>query len=120
MATSIPPHNLSEVIDAVKAYIKNNNCTVKGLMHYISGPDFPTGGIIANADDLKEIYETGTGKLRVRGKVEVEKEKEKGGKQSLVITEIPYTMIGAGIAKFMQSEKNSGLRWRSSMIGSRS
>jgi len=101
MATSIPPHNLSEVIDAVKAYIKNNNCTVKGLMHYISGPDFPTGGIIANADDLKEIYETGTGKLRVRGKVEVEKEKEKGGKQSLVITEIPYTMIGAGIAKFM-------------------
>jgi DNA gyrase subunit A len=60
MATSIPPHNLSEVIDAVKAYIKNNNCTVKGLMHYISGPDFPTGGIIANADDLKEIYETGT------------------------------------------------------------
>jgi DNA gyrase subunit A len=99
MATSIPPHNLSEVIDAVKAYIKNNNCTVKGLMHYISGPDFPTGGIIANADDLKEIYETGTGKLRVRGKVEVEK--EKGGKQSLVITEIPYTMIGAGIAKFM-------------------
>jgi len=100
MATSIPPHNLSEVIDAVKAYIKQQ-LHGQGMMHYISGPDFPTGGIIANADDLKEIYETGTGKLRVRGKVEVEKEKEKGGKQSLVITEIPYTMIGAGIAKFM-------------------
>lgn len=99
MATSIPPHNLAEVTDAVKFYIRNNSCTVKGLMHCIKGPDFPTGGIIANADDLRDIYETGSGKLRVRGKVEVEK--EKGGRECLVVTEIPYTMIGAGIAKFM-------------------
>ncbi|MDO4307290.1 MAG: DNA topoisomerase (ATP-hydrolyzing) [Eubacteriales bacterium] len=99
MATSIPPHNLGEVADAVKAYMKDNNISVKGLMRYIKGPDFPTGGIVVNKDDLKNIYETGTGKLRLRGKVEVEK--LKGGRLALVITEIPYTMIGANIGKFL-------------------
>ena len=99
MATSIPPHNLGEVVDAVKAYIKNNDISVKGLMRYLKGPDFPTGGLLVNKDDLLNIYETGTGKLRLRGKVEVEK--LKGGRQQLVITEIPYTMIGANIGKFL-------------------
>ena len=99
MATSIPPHNLGEVVDAVKAYMKNNDVTTKGLMKYIKGPDFPTGGLVVNKDDLREIYKTGNGKIRVRGKVDIEK--GKGGKQYLVITEIPYTMIGANIGKFL-------------------
>ncbi|MCF0133265.1 MAG: DNA topoisomerase 4 subunit A [Blautia sp.] len=99
MATSIPTHNLGEVVDAVKAYMKNNDISVKGLMRYLKGPDFPTGGLVVNKDDLLGIYESGTGKLRLRGKVEVEK--QKGGKQQLVITEIPYTMMGANIGKFL-------------------
>ncbi|MCI9546625.1 MAG: DNA topoisomerase 4 subunit A [Lachnospiraceae bacterium] len=99
MATSVPPHNLGEVADAVKAYIRNNDITIKGLMHYLKGPDFPTGGIVVNQDGLLDIYSTGTGKIRLRGKVELEQ--GKGGRQSLVITEIPYTMIGANIGKFL-------------------
>ena len=99
MATSIPPHNLGEVVDAVKAYMKNENITTKGLMRYLKGPDFPTGGIVVNQDELLKIYETGTGKIRIRGRVEVEQ--GKNGKQNLVITEIPYTMIGANIGKFL-------------------
>ncbi|WP_461810668.1 DNA gyrase/topoisomerase IV subunit A [Faecalimonas sp.] len=99
MATSIPTHNLGEVIDAVKAYMKNNEITTKQLMKYVKGPDFPTGGIVVNKDDLLSIYETGTGKIKLRGKVEVEE--GRGGKKKLVISEIPYTMIGAGIGKFL-------------------
>ena len=99
MATSIPPHNLAEVIDAVEAYMKHEDISTKQLMKCIKGPDFPTGGIVVNKDDLLEIYESGTGKIKVRGKVEVEE--MKGGKKRLVITEIPYTMIGAGIGKFL-------------------
>lgn len=98
MATSIPTHNLGEVIDAVKAYMKNSEITTKQLMKHIKGPDFPTGGIVVNKDDLLNIYETGSGKIKIRGKVEVEE--LKGGKKRLVISEIPYTMIGAGIGKF--------------------
>lgn len=99
MATSIPPHNLGEIVDGVKAYMKNTDITVKGLMRYIKGPDFPTGGIVTNKDELLKIYGTGTGKIKIRGKVEVEK--LKGGKVNLVITEIPYTMMGANIGKFL-------------------
>ena len=99
MATSIPPHNLGEVLDGVVAYMKNPDITTAEMMQYIPGPDFPTGGIIANKDDLAAIYETGQGKIKIRGKVEVEK--GKGGKDKLVITEIPYTMIGANIGKFL-------------------
>ena len=99
MATSIPTHNLGEVIDAVKAYMKNDDISTKQLMKYVKGPDFPTGGIVVNKDDLLNIYETGTGKIKIRGKVEVEE--MKGGKKRLVISEIPYTMIGAGIGKFL-------------------
>ncbi len=100
MATSIPPHNLGEVIDAAKAYMKDENITTRELMRYLKGPDFPTGGMICNQDELLQIYETGAGKLRIRGKIEVEK--AKGGKTNVVITEIPYTMIGANIMKFLQ------------------
>ena len=67
MATSIPPHNLGEVADAVKAYMQNEEITTEGLMKYIKGPDFPTGGIVTNKDELLEIYETGVGKIKVRG-----------------------------------------------------
>ena len=72
MATSIPTHNLCEVVDAVKAYMKNDKITTKQLMKYIKGPDFPTGGIVVNKDDLPPIYESGQGKIKLRGKVEVE------------------------------------------------
>ena len=100
MVTSIPPHNLGEIIDATKAYMLNENITTRELMKYVKGPDFPTGGIVCNKDDLLSIYETGVGKIKLRGKVDVEK--AKGGKLNLVITEIPYTMIGANIGKFLQ------------------
>ena len=99
MATNIPPHNLSEVIDACKAYMKNNDITNEELMHYIKGPDFPTGGLVVNQSELLDIYSTGVGKIKVRGKVEVEN--VKGGKTNVVVTEIPYTMIGANIGKFL-------------------
>ncbi len=99
MATSIPPHNFGEVIDGVKAYMKNPDINTEQMMQYIKGPDFPTGGIVVNQDELLSIYATGMGKIKVRGRVEIEK--GKGGKERLVITEIPYTMIGAGIGKFL-------------------
>lgn len=99
MATNVPPHNFGEVMEAAKAYIKNPKITTEELLEIMPGPDFPTGGIVINKDELKEIYETGTGKIKIRGKVEVET--LKGGKERLVITEIPYTMIGNNIAKFL-------------------
>ena len=100
MATSIPPHNLGEVIDAVIALIRDSSLTSEQLMKYIKGPDFPTGGIIVNESELPQIYSTGSGKIKVRGKVEVEKIPRTDRKR-LVITQIPYTMIGAGIGKFL-------------------
>ena len=99
MATNVPPHNFGEVMEAAKAYIKNPKITTEELLEIMPGPDFPTGGIVINKDELKEIYETGMGKIKIRGKVEVES--LKGGKERLVITEIPYTMIGNNIAKFL-------------------
>ncbi len=99
MATSIPTHNLGEVIDAVKAYMQDETITTAELMQYVKGPDFPTGGIVVNKDELLNIYETGVGKIRLRGRVEVEE--MKGGRKRLVISEIPYTMIGSGIGKFL-------------------
>ena len=91
MATSIPPHNLGEIIEATKAYMKDENISTRALMKYVKGPDFPTGGIVTNKDDLLAIYETGTGKIKVRGKVDIEK--GKAGKTNVVISEIPYPMI---------------------------
>lgn len=99
MATNIPPHNLGEVIDGVKAYISNPDITTKELMKYIKGPDFPTGGRVVNQDELLSIYETGQGKIKVRGNVEIET--SKNGKDKIVINQIPYPMIGANIGKFL-------------------
>ena len=104
MATSIPPHNFGEVVDGVIAYMKNPDINTAEMMEYIKGPDFRAGGIIDHKDDLPAIYESGVGKIKVRGKVEVEQ--VKGGKQRLVITEIPYTMIGANIGKFLNDVGN--------------
>ncbi|MCF0142245.1 MAG: DNA topoisomerase, partial [Parasporobacterium sp.] len=91
MTTSIPTHNLGEVVDGMIAYMKDNNISVEGLMEYVKGPDFPMGGIVINKSELKEIYETGTGKIRLRGRVVFEEAKKKADKDKLVITEIPYT-----------------------------
>ena len=101
MSTSIPTHNLGEVTDLVQAYIENPEMTTQEMMEYLPGPDFPTGGIIANKKDLPEIYETGVGKIKLRGKIEVELGRRKSDRDKLVISEIPYTMIGAGINKFL-------------------
>ena len=101
MTTSIPPRNLSEVVDGVKAYMDNPDITTEELMEYVKGPDFPTGGIVVNQKELKNIYETGSGKMKLRGKVHFEKAKKRSERDKLVITEIPYTMIGANISKFI-------------------
>ena len=101
MTTSIPPHNLSEVVDGVKAYMDNPDITTEELMEYVKGPDFPTGGIVVNQKELKNIYETGSGKMKLRGKVHFEKAKKRSERDKLVITEIPYTMIGVNISKFI-------------------
>ncbi len=101
MTTSVPTHNLSEVLDAVMAYMDNNDITVPELMEYVQGPDFPTGGIVINKSELLDIYSSGVGKIKLRGKVEFEEAKKKSERDKLVITEIPYTMIGANIGKFI-------------------
>ncbi len=92
MSTNIPPHNLGEVIDGVLAYINNKDITIKKLMKYIKGPDFPTGGIVSNKKELEKIYSTGTGNVKIRANIKVE---DAGyGKTNLVVTEIPYTFSG--------------------------
>ncbi len=101
MTTSIPPHNLTEVIEGMKACIKNPDITTKELMDYVKGPDFPTGGIVANKKELLSIYESGSGKIKLRGKIDIEKGKKRGEKDKMIISEIPYTMVGANIAKFI-------------------
>lgn len=105
MATSIPPHNLSEVVGAIVAYINDNNITVSEIMEYIKGPDFPTGGIVVNDESLKSIYETGKGSLKIRGKVHFEEGKKR---DRIVITEIPYMVSKASlieeIAKYAQND----------------
>ena len=106
MSTSIPTHNLLEVCNTCIAYIKNRNIDTKGLLEILHGPDFPTGGIIANKKDLFDIYDTGNGKLKIRGKIEVELGRKKSDKDKLIISEIPYTMIGAGINRFLVDVAN--------------
>ncbi len=101
MSTSIPTHNLGEVCDACIAYIKNKDITIPQLLRIMPGPDFPTGGVIANQSELEHIYATGVGKLKLRGKIEVELGRRKADRDKLVISEIPYTMIGAGINKLL-------------------
>lgn len=88
MATSIPPHNLGEVIDGLLALIKNPNISIEGIMNYIKGPDFPTGGRIMGLSQVRKAYMTGNGTITIRAKTEI-KELEKG-KTSIIVTEIPY------------------------------
>ena len=101
MTTNIPTHNLGEVVDAVCAYMDNEDITTRELLEYMPGPDFPTGGIVINKSDLENIYECGMGKIKIRGKVDFEPAAKKGDKDKLVISQIPYTMIGANIGKFI-------------------
>lgn len=101
MTTNIPTHNLAEVIDAEVAYMDNDDITNEELMQFVKGPDFPTGGLVVNKSELLSIYETGQGKIKLRGKVEFEKAEKKSERDKLVISEIPYTMIGVGISKFI-------------------
>ncbi len=101
MTTSIPTHNLSEVVDAMIAYMANPSITTAELMKIMPGPDFPTGGLVVNQDELEQIYETGIGKIKLRGKVEFEPAARRSDRDKLVISEIPYTMIGANIGKFI-------------------
>ncbi|RAU07224.1 DNA topoisomerase IV subunit A [Bacillus pumilus] len=98
-ATDIPPHHLGEVIDGVIKRIEQPDCTVEDLMTVIKGPDFPTGGIIQGVDGIKKAYETGKGKIMIRGKAEIET--IRGGRQQIVITEIPYEVNKANLVKKM-------------------
>src|SRR5208283_3494 len=90
MATNIPPHNLGEIVDGICAQIDDPNISIKGLMKFIKGPDFPTGCMVCGLEVIKEYFTTGHGSVKVRGKVGVEQ--HKGGKEQIVITEIPYNV----------------------------
>lgn len=102
MTTSTPSHNLGEIIDLILAYLRNPAMETAEMMQYLKGPDFPTGGIIANQSELVDIYRSGTGRLKLRGRLVFEKKQGRSDHDKLVVTEIPYTMIGQGIMKFMQ------------------
>ena len=112
MATSIPPHNLGEVIDATVAYINNKDITVTQLMKHIPGPDFPTGGVIIGKDIIKQGYNKGRGSFKIRG--EIDFEEKKGGRESLIIKSIPYqvnksTLIER-VAQLVRDKKIEGIR----------
>lgn len=100
MASKMPTHNLSEVVDATVAMLDNPKITDEELVEHLPGPDFATGGIVVNKSELAEVYKTGQGKIRIRGKLHIEDGER--GKKNIVITEIPYTMIGA-IDAFMDT-----------------
>ena len=112
MATSIPPHNLGEVIDATKAFINNKEITIGQLMKYIPGPDFPTGGVIIGKDIIKQGYNKGRGSFKIRG--EIEFEEKKGGRDILVIKSIPYqvnkSLLIEKIAQLVRDKKIEGIR----------
>jgi DNA gyrase subunit A len=111
MATNIPPHNLSEIIDALVAQIDNPEITVAELMQHVKGPDFPTGGIIMGMDPIKEMYETGRGKLIVRARSSIEKSQR--GKEAIIVTELPYQVNKANliskIAQLVNDKKIEGI-----------
>lgn len=111
MATSIPPHNLGEVIDATVHYIDNRDCTTEDLMEHIAGPDFPTGAMIIGTEGIKEAYSTGRGKVRVRARAEIEELPK--GKQQIVITEIPFQVnksrLVERIADLVRDKKVEGI-----------
>lgn len=112
MATNIPPHQLGEVVDAIRHQIDNPDCTIDDLMEHIKGPDFPTGGLICSQDGLEEMYKTGRGKIIVRGKVHVEEDHR--GRPQVIITEIPYRVNKAKmiekIADRVNDEVIEGIR----------
>ena len=101
MTTSCPTHNLAEIIDAMELLMDDPEATTPMLLSRLKGPDFPTGGIVINASELPEIYETGRGKIKIRGKAEIVPAKKRGEHDKIIITEIPYTMIGMNIGKFL-------------------
>jgi DNA gyrase subunit A len=111
MATNIPPHNLSEVIDGIIAYIDNPDISIEELMEYIPGPDFPTGGIIYGIDGLKEAYKTGKGIIKLRAKAKIEQ--FKGGREAIIINEIPYQVNKANlieqIANLVRDKRIEGI-----------
>ena len=96
MATNMPPHNLTEVVQGTIAYVRNRDISIEGLMQYIKAPDFPTGGTIYGYDGVKEAFETGRGRVVMRGKAVIE---EVQGKESIVVTEIPYQVNKADMIK---------------------
>ena len=106
MATNIPPHNLSEMVDGLVALIDNPAITVEELMRYVPGPDFPTGGIICGVKGIKEAYETGRGRIIVRARSRIEQ--LRGGKTAIVVTEIPYQMTKTRIIERMAELVTSG------------
>ena len=112
MATSIPPHNLGEVIDATLALIKNKDIKLNELMKHIPGPDFPTGGIIIGKDIIKQGYKSGRGSFKIRGDIQIEQ--IKGGRERLVITSIPYqvnkSVLNERIAELVRDKKIEGIR----------
>ncbi len=112
MATSIPPHNLGEIIDATVAFINNKEITINQLMKYVPGPDFPTGGVIIGKDIIKQGYNKGRGSFKVRG--EIEFEEKKGGREKLIIKSIPYqvnkSLLIEKIAQLVRDKKIEGIR----------
>jgi Type IIA topoisomerase (DNA gyrase/topo II, topoisomerase IV), A subunit len=112
MATKIPPHNLIEIINGLVATIENENITIEELMGYIKGPDFPTAGLILGMDGLKQAYETGRGKIKMRAKAHIETNKK--GRDSIVITEVAYQTNKATlvekIAHLVRDKKVVGIR----------
>ena len=114
MATNIPPHNLSEAVDALCALIENPAIDVEGLMRLLPGPDFPTGGVIHGREGIREAYATGRGIIRVRGRVTVEPDK-RGGAETIVVTELPYQVNKAKlierIAELSREKQIEGIRY---------
>jgi DNA gyrase subunit A len=112
MATSIPPHNLGEVIDATIAYVNNKDITIGQLMKHIPGPDFPTGGIIIGKDIIKQGYNKGRGSFKIRGEIDLEE--KKGGRETLIIKSIPYqinkSVLIERIAQLVRDKKIEGIR----------
>jgi len=111
MATNMPPHNLGEALEAIIYLIDNPNAEIKDLMRYVKGPDFPTGGLICGRQGIKQAYETGRGKLTIRALASIEHQKQ--GKDSIVITEIPYQVNKASliesVASLVEDKKIEGI-----------
>ena len=112
MATSIPPHNLGEVINATVAYVNNKDITVSQLMKHIPGPDFPTGGVIIGKDIIKQGYNKGRGSFKIRGEIDLEQ--KKNGRETLIIKSIPYqvnkSVLIERIAQLVRDKKIEGIR----------